>query len=49
MADRDKEMDRIFDYVYDLTRIHYKYCPVDGDKIDKQLADIINSPDAKTD
>lgn len=35
MADRDKELDRIFDYVYDLTRINYKYCPVDGDKIDK--------------
>lgn len=40
--DRDNELDRVFDYVWDLTRINIKYCPVEGDKVDKHLADIIN-------
>ena len=42
MNDRDKELERIFDYAYDLTRINMVYQPVAGDKIDKQLGDIIN-------
>jgi len=49
MNDRDKEMDRIFDYMYDLTRINIKYSPIEGDKIDKQLADIINNHEATPD
>ena len=35
MYDRDKEMDRILDYLNDLSRINIKYAPIDGDKIDK--------------
>ena len=49
MNDRDKEMDRIFDYMYDLTRINIKYSPIEGDKIDKQLADIINNHETSPD
>ena len=49
MNDRDKEFDRIFDYIYDLTRINVQYCPIVGDKIDKQLADIINNNERSSD
>lgn len=41
--DRDKELERIFDYIFDITRSNMIYQPTDGDKIDKQLADIINN------
>ena len=41
IGDRDKELERIFDYILDLTRSNFVYQPVDNDKIDKQLADII--------
>ena len=41
--DRDKELERIFDYCYDLNKINMEYKPVLGDKVDNQLADIINN------
>lgn len=47
--DRDNELDRVFDYIWDLTRINIKYCPVEGDKVDKHLADIINTVDQRSD
>ena len=40
VQDRDVELERIFDYAYDLTMIHFVYKEVEGDKIDKKLADI---------
>ena len=43
ITEKDKELERIFDYVSDLNKINMLYIPVDHDKIDKQLADIINS------
>jgi|TARA_B110000285_G_scaffold202463_1_gene237812 predicted RNase H-like nuclease (RuvC/YqgF family) len=45
VQDRDVELERIFDYAYDLTMIHFVYKEVEGDKIDKKLADIINHAD----
>jgi len=32
--DRDKELERIFDYCFDLNKINMVYKPVEGDKID---------------
>jgi len=49
MNDRDKEFDRIFDYIYDLTRINVQYCAIPGDKIDRQLAGIINDNERSSD
>mgnify|MGYP001015010108 FL=1 len=49
MQDRDVELERIFDYAYDLTKVNFVYKEVEGDKIDKKLADIINTSDKKTD
>ena len=48
VQDRDVELERIFDYAYDLTKINFVYKEVDGDKIDKKLADIINTSDKNT-
>lgn len=41
MQDRDKELERIFEYVNDLNKTNFGYSPTD-DKIDKHLAEIIN-------
>ena len=41
MQDRDKEIERIFEYVNDLNKINFIYTPMD-DKIDKHLSEIIN-------
>lgn len=43
ITEKDKELERIFDYVSDMNRINMVYIPVENDKIDKQLADIINT------
>lgn len=48
VQDRDVELERIFDYAYDLTKINFIYKEVDGDKVDKKLADIINTSDKNT-
>jgi hypothetical protein len=45
VQDRDVELERIFDYAYDLTKINFVYKEVDGDKVDKKLADIVNTSD----
>ena len=45
MQDRDVELERIFDYAYDLNLVNFVYKEVEGDKIDKKLAEIINNAD----
>ena len=45
MQDRDVELERIFDYANDLTLVNFVYKEVEGDKIDKKLAEIINNAD----
>lgn len=45
VQDRDVELERIFDYAYDLNLVNFVYKEVEGDKIDKKLAEIINNAD----
>lgn len=42
MQDRDKELERIFDYLNDLNKSNFCYVPCETDKIDKILSEIIN-------
>lgn len=43
--DHRGELERIFEYLYDLNKINMVYVPVVDDKIDKQLADYIKNSD----
>ena len=45
--DRDKELDRICEYIHDLQKINMVYVPVENDKIDRQLAEKINGSSMK--
>ena len=42
VQDRDKELERIFEYVNDLNKTNFVYSHIENDKIDKHLAEIIN-------
>ena len=42
VQDKSKELERIYDYMHDLTKINITYNAADNDLIDKQLSDIFN-------
>ena len=41
--DRDKELERIFEYLNDLNKTGFTYQHAENDRIDKHLAEIINN------